>query len=219
MPDAARKVEKPAKADRDSGPTPDEVNASVYRPDFTEQLYESPGPKARRGRPSALTVEARQAIIKAFEEGATQEEAAIDAGVDPRTLSNWLAKGKAAKIGARDGASDDYRRFFQEAVWAMRRGKRLLVRCAMRAGITDPKIAIKILERRYPSEWRLRIEVDETPAEQGESARAILSARLDAIEKRFRHSEGKSLPDSPAATLEREAGDADDAPEDRGKPV
>jgi hypothetical protein len=158
---------------------------------------------SKAGRPSELKGSVVAAIVDALETGATFDEAAIEAGIGVRTFYRWREK------GAKSRTLDEYRQFWQLTEYAKRRGKRLLERCAYRGGVTDPKIAIKVLERRHPEEWRLRLEIeDTTDATQTERAREMLAARLDSIEKRLRGVGGPSplaLPESPAARMEREA--------------
>jgi hypothetical protein len=49
------------------------------------------------GRPSALTVERREAVEKALAAGAPLAVAAASAQVTPRTVSRWLAKGRVVR--------------------------------------------------------------------------------------------------------------------------
>jgi hypothetical protein len=177
-------------------------DAKPYRLEAALSLLFDDRP-SKAGRPSELKGAVVAAIVDALETGASYDEAAIEAGISPRTFYRWREKGAKAR------QLDEFRQFWQITEHAKRRGKRLLERCAYRGGVTDPKIAIKVLERRHPEEWRLRLEIeDTTDAGQTERAREMLAARLDSIEKRLRGVGGPSplaLPESPAARMERDA--------------
>ena len=67
------------------------------------------------GRPSKLTDENKEKILKAIEAGMSQLHAAHFAGVTERTLQNWIAAGKKAKSGK-------YFQFFQDLNMARAKG-------------------------------------------------------------------------------------------------
>lgn len=112
---------------------------------------------------------------------ATHEEAAHAAGIHPSTFQRWL------EHGARDFAADktsDFRDFYDLVTAANRAIKTVLRGRVIAASRTDPKLALKILERRWPQEWGLKIEVKDASAKPKASPRDSIMKKLAQIEER-----------------------------------
>lgn len=96
------------------------------------------------GRPTKLTAETQEAIIKAIKAGATHETAAMSAGISRTTFYDWKAKGEAGE--------EEFTDFSDALKIAEAQGTiKLLERIQIAS--EDPKLwpaAAWILERRYP---------------------------------------------------------------------
>jgi hypothetical protein len=78
----------------------------------------------------------------------SQEDAAISGGVSPRTMQNWLARGRSATTG-------EYFQFVQDCERAIVEGKSRLVKIVQAHAIRKPELALKVLARRFP-EWGVK---------------------------------------------------------------
>jgi hypothetical protein len=93
-----------------------------------------------------MTPEAVDRICQALSEGNYRNVAAEWAGVSPRVMREWMAKGRAEK----KGPHRDFRRRVLEAE------KQAEIRCVgliMKAAAEDAKHAQWWLERKFPSRW------------------------------------------------------------------
>lgn len=110
---------------------------------------------ARTGRPSELTPENRELILKAVRTFATREAAAIAGGVDVSTLYRWLAKGK--KKGKRNAEYRDFREALLKAEAEAEVGMMATIQnAARRPKNPDWKALAWILERRRPKKYGRR---------------------------------------------------------------
>jgi hypothetical protein len=109
--------------------------------------------KRPRGRPSKLTKKVGNAIIKATSEGVYLETAAQLAGIAPRTLFNWMSRGKQEPESV-------YGRFFAAVKKALGHAEMRLVGLiedhARRDRPGQWTAAAWILERRFPHHWSRR---------------------------------------------------------------
>lgn len=138
-------------------------------------------PNGKPGRPSALTAETSKLFRQALLSLNTIDDSFVLAGIHPSTGHRWLAKGRKANSG-------EYRDFYEAVEDAKARAKMTLVKKVNDAGRADPKMALKILERRYPKEWALlrRLEMeDKTPPSKREGMRDRVLTQLEQIEKRL----------------------------------
>jgi hypothetical protein len=149
-------------------------------PGRTHATTKPPVP-GRRGRPSSLTEETTQAIIKRILNLGSYADASIAAGINVTTFQNWMAKGRADYD--RDRASD-YRDFFLRVEQANRNVKAILQGRVYAGSQRDPKLALKILERRWPDEWGLKIKVEDQTKRPPGSPRDRMMKRLADIEER-----------------------------------
>lgn len=170
-------------------------------------------PDGRVGRPSALTPDTLNLFNQALLGLNTLEDAAVLAGVDYSTIARWMAKGRKAKSG-------EYRQFYEAVEGAKVRAKALLTARVVESGRKDAKMALKILERRYPGEWgvtkKLELE-DKTPMSKRHGVRDRLLGRLEQIEERL------AKPNALQAIVEApepvpEGGSVDPSPARPGKP-
>lgn len=138
-------------------------------------------PNGRPGRPSSLSEQTSKLFQQSILSLNTIEDAATIAGVDYSTVARWMKKGRSASRG-------EYRDFYEAVESAKARAKAVLVKKVVDHGRADPKMALKILERRYPKEWALlrRLEMeDKTPVSKREGIRDRVVAQLDQIAKRL----------------------------------
>jgi hypothetical protein len=103
--------------------------------------------RARHGRPSKFTEPARAAILQSVRNGNTRRDAALAAGIEPRTFRRWLAKGRKQRRGA-----------FCQFLSALKRAEAKAVvervQVITAAGESGTwQAAAWWLERRYPKEW------------------------------------------------------------------
>lgn len=161
-------------------------------------------PSGRGGRPSSLSEETKRVFTSALLSLHTVEDAATLAGIDVSTVHRWIASGRKAERGM-------YREFYDAVENAKAKAKGSLVSKVVVEARKDPKLALKVLERRYPKEWgvtrKLELE-DKTPANKRAGIRDRLEGMLDQIEKRL-----TAPPPAPVDT--GETGD-DDEEEDGG---
>lgn len=95
------------------------------------------------GRPTKLTPEVQERILRAIRLGATREVAARAAGVDERTFYRWLQRGEAAKSG-------QYCQFRQAMARAESEGEITHLEAIAADGGAGSKW---ILSRRHPERW------------------------------------------------------------------
>jgi hypothetical protein len=98
------------------------------------------------GRPSKLTADVRDKVVNAIRLGGSRNDAALFAGIDPRTLRRWMDAG--AEEG--DGPHAELRAAVVEAetIW-----KVTALGTIAKAASTDWKAAAWLLERRHPAEF------------------------------------------------------------------
>lgn len=77
--------------------------------------------KRRPGRPLALTPAVERALLKAFEQGLTQKDAAHCAGIHPATLSRYLEQGLA------DDGPPEFRALCEKIERARAKGRKELI--------------------------------------------------------------------------------------------
>jgi len=135
----------------------------------------------QRGRPSSLTGPTIKAIEKRIREGASYADAAKASGIDPRTFQTWLAKGREDTF---NGRMSEFQHFYQRVEAANLDIKGLLIKRVIKGSAKDPRLALKVLERRFPEEWGLKIKIEDTTPDRPASPRELFLKRLSAIEDR-----------------------------------
>jgi transposase len=133
-----------------------------------------------KGRPSSLTPETIQVIERVLLNLGSYDDAAIAAGIHPRTFDRWKQQGERDALA---GRKNEYVDFYHRVVDANRKIKAILTGRVLSS--RDPKMALKILERRWSTEWGLKQQIDlkdVTPAKA--SPRQKFEARLKAMEER-----------------------------------
>lgn len=127
------------------------------------------------GRPTKLTSEIQNGIVKAIRAGAYIETAAQLNGVSKQTLYTWMKKGNEAKSGK-------YREFLDAIQKALAEAEMRDIFIIGKAAEQNWKAAAWRLERKFPNRWgkksqynmeeehelkleKLRLEIEKTKAE------------------------------------------------------
>lgn len=118
-------------------------------------------------RKNKATSETLKIILKAIENGMTQKDAAILAGVDQDTITNWKKN------------SD----FSDQMRLAEIQFKSKLLKVIDKAALTDPKEAKWRLERLYPEEFSLRPQKDTEPAQGQDTLEKILQKLSKVVDE------------------------------------
>ena len=100
---------------------------------------------AKRGALTKLTTEATWTILATLEAGNTRACAAYSAGIAPRTLANWMARGRKGERG--------FAAFYASARQAELRAEAVLVGNIREASKKSWQAAAWILERRSQADW------------------------------------------------------------------
>ncbi|WP_433542006.1 helix-turn-helix domain-containing protein (plasmid) [Streptosporangium sandarakinum] len=121
------------------------------------------------GRPTKLTPDLQRDLVKALENGHSIASAAALVGVSDRTVHRWMEQGEA------DDATDEIRQFRQALTQARATARDILINAAFQDAIggveikretrpdgtegvqtTPPngRIALELLARMFPEEWR-----------------------------------------------------------------
>jgi hypothetical protein len=112
----------------------------------------------------------------------TMDDSFIFAGIHPATGYRWLKAGRTAQRG-------EMREFYEVVERTKTQAKMLLVKKVTAAARTDPKMALEVLNRRYPEEWARRNKVeleDKTPgATKREGVRDRVVAAIDRVAERL----------------------------------
>ncbi len=95
------------------------------------------------GRPSKLTDELRERYTQAVTAGVPAEVAARHLGFSAASLYRWLS-----------GTTPRQVRFREAHELALANLEIRLTATVIRAAQTDPKLALELLERRFPARWR-----------------------------------------------------------------
>ena len=104
------------------------------------------------GRPTKLTPEAQDVIVRAISAGGTRVDAAHAAGVHYETFLNWMKRGKKASSG-------DYFEFFGAVTRAEADVRLSLANAIAAQGKNDWRAAVEYLKRRDPGNWGDKIQV------------------------------------------------------------
>lgn len=125
------------------------------------------------GRPDKLTPEVQSIIVRLMGQGNWMQTAARVAGVDPKTVTNWLRDGAKAKSGKK-------REFFlavRRAVAECEAGDMAIVE---RARQTDWRAATWRLQHRWPQRWTGRIR-QEISGPRGAPVQVGVKASVDEM--------------------------------------
>jgi hypothetical protein len=114
-------------------------------------------------RPTKLTAELQDRLIRAIRAGAHSEPAARAAGIAPSTYYRWMARGQVESTGL-------YHELHEAVRQAEAEAEVRAVAVISRAMSDDWRAAVGFLERRFPSRWRRHqtTELLSKPAEQEE---------------------------------------------------
>ncbi|HEY4897587.1 MAG TPA: transposase [Solirubrobacteraceae bacterium] len=111
-------------------------------------------------RPTKLTPELQERIIKAVRAGNYAEAAARASGIAPSTYYRWLQRGTVEEHGA-------YRDFSEAVRQAEAEAEVHAVAILRRAMGEDWRAALAYLERRYPGRWRRHTSTELTGRDGG----------------------------------------------------
>jgi len=128
-----------------------------------------------------LTPETIAAIEQRIRLGSSYADAATVAGIDRRTFQVWMARGRD---DTQAGRVTEYQHFYHRVEVANLDVKAVLIGRVMAGSRRDPRLALKILERRFPEEWGLKIKIEDTTPDRPASPRETFLKRLSAIEDR-----------------------------------
>ncbi len=130
------------------------------------------------GRPISLTPEVHRRIVAALRLGLSRSAAAGVGGIAARTMREWLARGEKGE--------EPFDAFLEAVEVAEGKAQARITGGLIKAAVADPRVAMWLLERRYPAEWARRtVEVQDVSissgmvsAEQLQEAAARLEERL-----------------------------------------
>lgn len=127
----------------------------VEAKDIEEELgYEDiPDVNPKAKKPDKMTKEAQNAILKALEDGAFLTDAAMIAGVNRKTVYDWMKKGRAQRRGK-------YRNFVNAVDEARAKVKVSASKCILGAFDRDWKAAAHYLNATDPDRWGDRKKID-----------------------------------------------------------
>lgn len=115
-------------------------------------------------RPTLLTPELAESIVRLVEVGNYPTVAARFYGIADSTVSEWIARGSdpdhPRNVGTK--ADDVYREFAERIMQADARSEVMAVVSVYQAAQTDPDHAMRFLERRHPKHWRSSAQVSLT---------------------------------------------------------
>lgn len=120
------------------------------------------------GRPSKITKKVQDSFRQALLAGSHIKTAAEYAGISYSTVRNWINRGEIV-LDACNGEITpehpeyDYVEFLEVTKKAIAQSEVVLTTRAFNGSKDDPRIALKVLERRFPDRWAntqiIRVEV------------------------------------------------------------
>ena len=129
-------------------------------PETVKDLMNLPRP----GRPSKLTDDTRERLFNALLGCCTIRDACAYAGIGVTTFEVWKERGEA---DLKAGKHTEFTKFLKQCQDVIEMAKPRLILLLSKGAQKDPKLALTILERRYPKEWAHR-EYVETRDHTGE---------------------------------------------------
>lgn len=105
------------------------------------------------GQPTKLTPKTKETLFQALLGGCTIKDACLYAQISVSTYESWMKRAEKDKAAGKDS---QYVQFMEEAMRVRDQAKPRLEMILAKAAETDPRIALAILERRYPAEWGRR---------------------------------------------------------------
>lgn len=101
-------------------------------------------------RPTKLSPQLQERLLKGLSTGASRQDVCAWAGVSLRSFQRWL------QLGEDEDADDPYREFWRSVNRTERWVKLRLLGIVQQASATDPHLALKFLERKWPEEFGRR---------------------------------------------------------------
>ena len=186
---------------------PEVLRPSKGTPSQNPKPTKKPRAKAAPGRPTKLTPELVEQLVKVLRRGHTRRAAAARARIDDSTLMRWLADG-------RDETAGPKRELYLAVCEAEGVGEYRLVETVRKGAKIDPQLAKWLLERRRPEDWARRelaaAGSDTKPLEMS-VVRELICKRLEGLGDPA----PPPVPDPPPAP----PADAGPAPADGGGPA
>jgi hypothetical protein len=108
-------------------------------------------------RPTKLTEATQSKIVGLIRAGNTFEGAALASGIHPATFYSWREKGQHDQ---EEGVTSIYSEFYEVTQIAVGESEAILVKYARSAAEKDGRIAIAMLERRFPDRWTQKHKVE-----------------------------------------------------------
>ena len=133
-----------------------------------------------------MTAATIKAIEKSIRSGVSYADAARLSGIDPATFQRWMARGRQ---DIATGRASDFRDFCERVELANVVMKTTLTQYVMKGAKKDARIALKVLERRFPDVWGLKIRIEDTTPDKPASPREAFMKRLSVIEDRRQRAE------------------------------
>lgn len=118
----------------------------------------------KSGRPTKYNPELGQKLIAGIRQGATRRDAAALCGVTYRTLHNWLKAGQ--EEAGEEEAAGEFFHFFLLFEQAEAELMTLLAQTVVKAALTDPRLALDVLQRRRRVEWGASLDLGKLSTEQ-----------------------------------------------------
>jgi hypothetical protein len=171
-----------------------------------------PGP----GQPTKLTPEVHDRIVQVVSAGNYLKTAAQFAGISVTTLTNWMARGRAANALAESGQpvpeeEQRYLVFLAAVTQAETQAEVAAVTHWRRAFADDWRAARDYLGRKRPEQWAAKTTVS---ISSDEAERRIEAATLEALTSMGIDTDGMDL----GALGDLDSLDGGDPPEEPGEP-
>lgn len=100
------------------------------------------------GRPDKLTPQVQATVCALLRKGLSKKRAAFGSGIDEKTFYNWINRGRKANRGK-------YRDFYLATEAAIADYQRMLLTVVLKGSVelNQPRLALQLLERRFPQEF------------------------------------------------------------------
>ncbi len=119
---------------------------------MTDKKSQTEAKRSGPGRPTSLTPEVSAKICKLLRAGNFRETACAAAGVDARSLRNWLKRGAAGE--------EPFRKFSEDLDEAEAAAEGTLVVKIQKGALEDWRAAAWLLERRGSKRWGYKAQVE-----------------------------------------------------------
>jgi transposase len=108
-------------------------------------------------KPTLFNDKVANAILKDLRNGLHRAVAARRQAIGPRTVADWMAKGRS---DAEQGLDTPLARFRNEVIKAEADAEEQVVACVRGHATTDPEIGLKFLSVRWRKRWNLKHQIE-----------------------------------------------------------